>query len=981
MGLSLLVLAQADAGQKREARRPSTLDQCDTLFELAARPWGHSIQLSWYDMPGVTEWAVYRSTNIDMRDMQVAALVRGACTWVESDSFIVNHPIAFYRVAARWDAGNPSNYTVIEDFETPVTLESYSTAEDRDPNNWQWHQDGAYDSTGWCLEIMGNTWKRERIDTVEIGHPTVWRIAVKTVAVGEVQGFGIGDSANDLWYTIWGTQVQYSESWNTTYQGFFPRNQWVLVDLPVGDDFFGRYGYYPRISSLLFANDNDALHSAGIFRIDDIRDVTGTISLSPNARFHWSIAGYPTPDTMEVAFCSMGCDPDGPLFREFWSFGDGTTGYGTTPIHRYAARGRYTVTLTVQDTSNRVDWVVHQIADTIGVASGQITALFAGDVMMGRRYEDWLIPTYGVDSIFGRIRPLVSSVDMAVCNLETPLTNSTTHHPTKQFYFKGRPEYVEGLRFAGIDVVTLANNHSMDYMLDGMHDTKHVLDSVAMLSTGTGDNDEVARQPAFFSLNGLCVAVLSFCNRDGSPDNEQPFMAAAPSKPGFAMWDRSNAELMIPAARQVADIVIVETHSGIEYAVIPTYLAAQGFSNTDDQVAMLELLPDTTDVQLRRYAIDLGADMVINHHPHVIEGCEVYHGKLIAHSMGNFAFDQQFPETMPSMAITTTLGRTVPVSTPVMHPVYIDRYMPGQARGALAGAILDYESELSRPMGSWVVRQPFADSALILLDTTGVQRTGEDHRDTLALETVGGSAESAPHLLQGGGYPVSAGVVTLPGAQYRLGHEILWSGNLEPEGSTPWDLNSNYEHYDTATVHSGHQSIRLNRTGGGGNSVSTTFVYRPPFDNSVHYSMVGWMTGTNTRETRMIFEYWNYRTGGSRLDSVMIGGEHAGSFPWTFGWADLPSVDNTGFYSLKLNLRSPTTGEGFAWFDDMAIVRWDDWQTAPGPIGFPSDITYIQVKAPIGTATAVITYRREWVGEPPVMPPQTTVSRESSFGR
>lgn len=87
------------------------------------------------------------------------------------------------------------------------------------------------------------------------------------------------------------------------------------MDLPIAEDWMGRFGYYPRISQLLFANDNDG-SSRGVVRFDEIRDVTNAVNLPPMARFRWWIQGRPHADSMDVAFCSMGCDPDGPLFTQ-----------------------------------------------------------------------------------------------------------------------------------------------------------------------------------------------------------------------------------------------------------------------------------------------------------------------------------------------------------------------------------------------------------------------------------------------------------------------------------------------------------------------------------------------------------------------------------------------------------------------------------------------------------------------------------------
>jgi poly-gamma-glutamate capsule biosynthesis protein CapA/YwtB (metallophosphatase superfamily) len=958
--LSLYCISAVDAG----SRRRQSLDGCDSILALTIMPdTNGTVVLSWLDVPGVSEWIIYRATCFDMHDICIAAVVRDTNVWIEDTLVVAANPRLFYRIAAKWDQGSSENYWVIEDFSNPIQLASHS-AEDVAPNSWHLTMDGAYNPYTLCLELYGNTWKRQTIEPVHAGSGALWRVAMKSVASGEVQAFGIADSANELWYPVWGSEIRQSEAWNTTYQGWFPRGAWAFADLPVGDDWMGRFGYYPNINALLYANDND--ESSGVLRIGEIRDVTGTVNIPPYARFEWRITGVVRPDSFDVAFCSMGCDPEGPLYRAQWSFGDGTSGVGLWPTHRYQSGGEYVVTFTVLDSMNRCAWARQTVFDTVTSPSRRMTALFGGDVMMARRYEsEGIISAIGVNGIFERVRPLVSAADLAICNLECPLTLATEHHPTKLYYFKGRPEYVAGPQYAGFDFVALANNHNFDYLVDGMRDTKRALDSVGILSTGAGDNADIASQPVFFTKNGLCVAILSFCNRDGSFDNEQPFLAAGPGKPGFAMWDRASIELNIPAARAFADLVIVQVHSGEEYATAPPALAALGYDRRSDLVRTFELLPDTGDVSLRRYALDMGADLVINHHPHVIQGCEVYHGKLIAHSLGNFAFDQTFPETFVSMAITADLSAEHGVGGFGVRPIYIDRCIPGPATGELGGAILDYISELSRPMNTWVVRNPDSAVGAIVLDTTGLRLATEQFRDTLWLETRNGYSVSEPLKLHGAGYPVNISVIAPDSAEFRFGHDVFMVGNIEAEGATPWNLNSSYERYDTTTALRGRRSISLNRAGGGSNSVSTTLVQRPTFDPNRDYTMLGWIMAQRGREVQIQFELYNQRTGDNLLLQQTVGGAYAGTFEWMLIWDDVADSIDGYFYNIRLNLRAPSTGEeGWAWFDDLALVQWESWQTDQAALGFPNSLGWAQVRAPLGTTMAVIEYTRAWVNIP-----------------
>lgn len=957
-------LVAADDNDCAKPRNRSSLDSCDSVMALTIWVDSGHVKLSWFELPDVKDWTVYRATRYDMADLTYADTVADTTVWTEYDSIVTQFPKLYYYVAANWEQGSPHNYRLIEDFENPVILTSYPV-EDVTPTGWDRYPEGYYNPYGLSLDLFGNTWKQQSIDTVHLDSGSVWRIAAKVITVGEGQAFGLADSANEFWYSLWGSELRQSEGWNTTYQGWFPSGEWVLIDLPVGEDWRGRFGYYPNITTLLYANDRDV--SSGRFLIDDIRDVTGTVSVPPLARFSWTITDHPSPDSFDVEFCSMGCDPEGPLYGVQWAFGDGTHGFGMRPQHRYASGNEYVVVLLVSDSLNQSTWTKQVVFDTVITTDRQFTALFGGDVMLARRYV-WdggpgIIPTQGVNAIFERIRPLVSSVDFAMCNLECPLTTYTEHHPTKLYYFKGLPEYVSGLTYAGLDYVALANNHNFDYLEPGMTETKHVLDSVGLLSGGAGINVEMARQPVFYSQNGLCVAVLSFCNRDGSFDNEQPFLAAGPLKPGFAQWDRAAIETMIPAVRDIADFIIVQVHSGEEYAAAPPTLQELGWDRRDEEIRMFELIPDTSDVSLRRYALDMGADIVINHHPHVVQGVEIHDGKLIAHSMGNFAFDQTLSETFLSMAVTMNISQSEGIGDFVVHPIYINRYIPTPATGELGGAILDYLSELSRPFNTWMVRSPDSIRAAILIDTTSSRRSSADFSDTLWLEERSGYAFSAPFRLRGSGYPTQMSVVGGDSVMFRYGRDVLLIGNVEDEGATPWDLNSNYERYDASTSYRGDRSIGLNRSGGGTNSVSTVLLQRPPYNRSREHTMSGWISASNGREVKIQFELYSGRTGDNLQTAQQIQGMYAGSFDWMNVWDVVTVPENGWFYNVRLNLRAPSSAivEGRAWFDDLALVQWQEWQHDPVNLGFPNNLGWMQVRAPSGTAMIVVNYRRSWV--------------------
>ena len=186
------------------------------------------------------------------------------------------------------------------------------------------------------------------------------------------------------------------------------------------------------------------------------------------------------------------------------------------------------------------------------------------------------------------VKPIFSTDDLTLVNLETTLTTATKM-AIKEFRFKGDPSNVNILKAGGVDMVNIANNHINDYLTQGFNDTLQTLHDNKILYSGMG-------HIAYYKKKGITVASI-----------------------GYKGWDTSikkNLEEDIKKAKMEAQIVIVSFHWGSEYA----------------------FYPNQTQTELGRFSVDCGADVVVGHHPHVIEGIEKYKGKYIVYSLGNFCF-------------------------------------------------------------------------------------------------------------------------------------------------------------------------------------------------------------------------------------------------------------------------------------------------------------------------------------------------------
>jgi poly-gamma-glutamate capsule biosynthesis protein CapA/YwtB (metallophosphatase superfamily) len=937
----------------KQPRTDSALDELSNIG-LTAKLSGGDMQLNWLPVSGISFWAVLRDSTMEMVFAETLAVTSG---WNWLDVQAVNkYQIRFYQVVP-YAMQEPDDPTAIENFDDGLITLGSVEGEDDDPNDWQLTNSDFY-AGSYALELSGDTWKKEATTPQPLAFNSVWRIAVKLDDLGEVQAFGISDGTNWMRYVLWGSECPQADAWITVYQGWFDANEWVLIDLPVGEDWHGRFGYLPSITELEFINDNDS--GSGRILYDEIIDVTDALPFDPVVDFQWSITTHPSPDSIRVDFFTLSYDPDSPSIEHLWNFGDGAHSTATNATHDYPRWGRYTVTLTVTDDGNNASWQSHTFEDPPVEMNRELRAAFTGDIMLARGYESSIIPSSGVESIFEPTLNLLEPVDFTCVNLESPLTTASVRHPTKGIVFKGNPENVDGLVYAGVDYATLANNHIIDYMEAGMLETMSTLDAEGIDHSGAGMNDILARRPAFISRNGLSLAMLGFCNRHGSYLNDQPFLDAGRSRPGFANWHNSAIEATVPEAAALADFVIVNVHSGDEYVTNPDKAGQPDLDPWDPEIITFSEVPDAQERLMRQYALDQGAAILINHHPHVIQGFEVYHGKLIAHSMGNYTFDLNYPECLPTVVLHTHFSAENGVDEAIVHPVFLDHWIPRPATGELARQLLVYESQLSRAFDTWLVRNPGEDSARIVWDTTLVATDGIDLTATLALTEKDGWYVSRAFPVPDNGYPVSADVDGLSGVEIRCGRDALWYGNMEDEGSTNWNLNSSSEGYNEDESHSAPRSIRLMRAYNSGGNVITNLPMSLRYDPEHLYSLCGWIKTENAIDASIQAQLFTTRSSGM-LEQVDIDGTLSGDNGWTYKEAELPVYYNAYYVNIRMNLFPPASDTGYAWFDDLVLIQWEEWQAAPVEIPFPSDITYIQVRSSSEAAEADLDYRLEWV--------------------
>ncbi len=296
-----------------------------------------------------------------------------------------------------------------------------------------------------------------------------------------------------------------------------------------------------------------------------------------------------------------------------------------------------------------------------------------GDIMFGNYTIEYL-EKFGNNYPFDSTVAVLSSADATLGNLEGPFTTGGEKFE-KTFNFKIPPKYAAGLMSAGFDVVTLANNHMLDYGITGLKNTLATLDTLGLAHCGAGLDFAAAHRPAILEINGYRVATFGY-----SLTFPSEFWATGNS--GGTCFPEE--KLMVSNIRQAdstVDFVVATFHWGAE----------------------LHNYPKPYQIDIAHKAIDAGADLIIGHHPHVLQGLEVYKNRLIAYSLGNFTFSSHSRKSTESMILKVVLtpnglllARVVPLS--VDNDVVA--FQPRILKGNPAAAVISHLQKFSEPLNA-----------------------------------------------------------------------------------------------------------------------------------------------------------------------------------------------------------------------------------------------------------------------------------------
>jgi len=274
------------------------------------------------------------------------------------------------------------------------------------------------------------------------------------------------------------------------------------------------------------------------------------------------------------------------------------------------------------------------------------------------------------EAVYGDMLPVLREADLRIVNCECALTAAVTPVWKSGAVFKGLPAHAAGLTAVPFEIACLANNHVFDYGLAGFRETLAVLRRSGIRTVGAGLTLEAATAALSVTVKGQRITIVNF--------SEGEDLTASTGGPGVCGWEIDRLTGSIRRAKKRGDFVVAIGHAGLEYVPFPPPYVVEAF----------------------RALSDAGADCVVGHHPHVPQGLEMRRGRLIAYSLGNFAFFQppelHYRRTGFCLSLEARAGRLASYD---IHPYRItERGLRALGRGE-RGRFREALRRVSRPLG------------------------------------------------------------------------------------------------------------------------------------------------------------------------------------------------------------------------------------------------------------------------------------------
>jgi poly-gamma-glutamate synthesis protein (capsule biosynthesis protein) len=315
-------------------------------------------------------------------------------------------------------------------------------------------------------------------------------------------------------------------------------------------------------------------------------------------------------------------------------------------------------------------------------ANAPLRLVFGGDLMLGRLAGETMLRE-GADYPLGAVAPLLRGAGLVIANLECAVCEPAErwHGAPKAFYFRAPPLTGQALLDAGIGLVSLANNHILDYGVQGLFDTLRILDAHGIAHAGAGSDLAAALAPVIVERQGVRIGMAAFC------DHQDDF-AATEKHPGMAWLGLQDEAAAIDAfARALAPL----RAQGARWPILSLHWGPN----------MVDT-PDQRQRRLARAAIDVGWKIVYGHSAHVFQGIELYEGCPILYAAGDLVDDYQVDPVFRNdhqLLFELELGEDS-LERIVMRPLFIHRCRVFPANSAQRAWIFERMRELCEELGT-----------------------------------------------------------------------------------------------------------------------------------------------------------------------------------------------------------------------------------------------------------------------------------------
>jgi poly-gamma-glutamate synthesis protein (capsule biosynthesis protein) len=336
----------------------------------------------------------------------------------------------------------------------------------------------------------------------------------------------------------------------------------------------------------------------------------------------------------------------------------------------------------------------------------EVRLMFGGDVMLGRTVREY-IEKLGAGYPLAPLAPVLRQADLVTVNLECAITTGTHQWAgePKAFYFGAPPEAAETLRDAGVGLVSLANNHTLDFGVEGLADTQRALGGVGVQYTGAGVNLTRAMRPAIVERKGIKFGMAAFC------DHQEDF-AAGERRPGIAWLDLDDEAAALAAfAAALAPL----RNAGVDWPILSLHWGPN-----------MVRRPSAAFRRLAHGAIDMGWKILFGHSAHVFHGIELRNGCPIIYAAGDlvddYYVDREFRNDL-QLLFELDLGRDG-LRRILMHPIAIEACRVAPADAAETRYIFDQMRLLCGELGT----QVHEDGTRLVIDPAKQPATPSQYR-------------------------------------------------------------------------------------------------------------------------------------------------------------------------------------------------------------------------------------------------------------